>query len=265
MRQVLFILKNNMLIEFCLPIKDEEKILEDSLKNLLNYLESANFSFSWKIIGVVNGSTDSSADIVKTLENKFPEKIKYFEMKAPGRGRALKSYWRLSRADILAYMDADLAVSLGNIKSLIQPLISGEAEVVIGSRLASGAIIERSFLRELTSRGYNIFSQIILGHRISDLQCGFKALNRRVFTKLDQYLIDDYWFFDTELIILAKKFNYFIKEVPVNWQENRLGARKSTVKIVRDSWRFVVRSLSFRRRLRQIMKHRGNELIPPAH
>ena len=247
-----------MLVDFCLPIKNESLIIENSLNKLLAYCEKENFSFSWRIIGVINGSNDNSIDILKNFKERYPEKVDFIELSEPGRGRALKKYWLISSADILSYMDADLAVSLDNLSALIMPLVNNEADLAIGSRLSNGSEIKRSIFRELVSQSYNLLSRILLNHKIADLQCGFKAIRSETFKKIYPYLIDNYWFFDTELVILASRFKYRIKEIPVDWQENRYVKRPSTVKVFHDSLLFVKNLTNFRKRLKNIKIYRDN-------
>jgi len=241
-----------MLVDFCLPIKNESLILENSLNRLLSYCEAANFDFSWRIIGVVNGSNDASTDILREFKRRLPDKIDWMEISEPGRGRALKKYWLLSSADVLSYMDADLAVSLDNLEALVAPLINNEADVVIGSRLSAGSAIKRSLFREFFSRSYKLFSRLILKHRIDDLQCGFKAIRREAFLQVYPHLRDDYWFFDTELVILALILSLRVRQIPVDWQENRYQKRSSTVKIFQDSLFFIRDLVMFRHRLKSL-------------
>ena len=247
-----------MLVDFCLPVKNEEKILRHSLDRLLEYCRLAKFRFSWHIVGVINGSDDSSLDIFKEYANRYPDEISWFEVKEAGRGGALKKYWSLSQADILSYMDSDLAVSLDNIPALINPILDGERDLVIGSRLLAGAELKRSLGREIISRAYIFISRLLLQERVSDYQCGFKALRRDTFNKLKPFLQDNYWFFDTELIVLAKRLNYRVQEIPTNWQEARYGRRPTTVKLVRDSLIFMKNLWFFRQRLKHVIKYPDN-------
>ncbi|MCX6794997.1 MAG: glycosyltransferase [Candidatus Falkowbacteria bacterium] len=247
-----------MLVDFCLPIKNEALILEVSLNKLLTYCGRAGFSFSWRIIGIINGSSDTSADILWDFKRRWPGQIDFIEVVEPGRGRALKRYWSTSTADVLCYMDCDLAVSLDNLPALIMPLINNEADLAIGSRLTSGAAVKRSLFREFISQAYNLLSRFLLNHKIADLQCGFKAVRRETFQRVRPYLVDDYWFFDTELTLLALRFGFRVRQVPVDWRENRYQRRPSTVKIWRDSWDFLKNLIAFRRRLKKIKKYPGS-------
>jgi glycosyltransferase involved in cell wall biosynthesis len=203
---------------------------------------------------VVNGSSDGSRKIGDELSAREPQSIKVVEFPEPGRGRALKRYWQQSSADIVAYMDADLAVALDDIPLLVGPIISGEADLVFGSRLLKNSKTERSFIRELTSRSYILLSRLILGHKFSDVQCGFKAVRRPAFAKVAPYITGDFWFFDTELIMLAKLFGYRLKEIPVDWRENRFGKRATKVKLIGDSITFFRNLWPLRRRLKKIKK-----------
>jgi len=228
-----------MLIEFCLPIYNEEKILKNNILKLLNFCEEKKFSFTWKIILIINGSSDKSLEISKNLKVSNPEKIDFVNYIEGGKGNAIKKYFDSSQADVLSYMDVDLAVSLDDLENLINPIIKKEAQIVMGSRLLPDSITDRNFLRELSSQTYNLISKIILGHNFSDLQCGFKAMEKSTFQKISPYIQNKNWFFDTEIITYARKFNFKIKEIPVDWSENRYEDRKSKIKIFKDGFKFL--------------------------
>ncbi len=235
-----------MLIEFCLPAYNEEKILKNNILQLLQYLKQQGFNFDWKIIILNNGSTDNTDKICLELEK---ENIKTEYIKSPGKGRAIKTYGLNCQADILVYMDIDLAVSLYNIPDLIKPIIQEGFDLVIGSRLLPNSKTERSFLRSFSSKSYNLLSKIILRHNLSDLQCGFKAIKVNKFKQLMPRIQSNEWFFDTELIAFANHFGRKIKEIPVDWQENRYEARKSKINLARDSMKFIVNLIKLKLRL----------------
>jgi glycosyltransferase involved in cell wall biosynthesis len=241
-----------MKVEFCLPIYNEAKILADSSQKLYDFLLAQNFPFDWQIVIVINGSSDSSPLIAEQLSAKYPQKIKFVSIDKPGRGQALKHYWLTSPADIFVYMDIDLAVSLEAIPRLIQPLLDNSSQLAVGSRLLPDSQIERSFIRELSSQTYNFCSRLLLGHRLSDMQCGFKAITKSAFLIIAPHLQDPHWFFDTEMIIISLAAGYQIKEIPVNWQENRYDKRKSKVKLLHDSSKMFHNLIKLRLRLPHI-------------
>lgn len=237
-----------MKVDFCLPIYNEEQVLKENALRLLSYCRRAGFGFDWHIILIINGSVDRSLAIAKELEASDGAFV-VIESEQPGRGRALKSYWLKSDADVLSYMDMDLAVSLDDIPGLVGPIIEGRCDLVVGSRLLVGSKIERSLIRELTSQSCHLISRLILGHKFSDLQCGFKAIRRESFRAIAPKLLDPGWFFDTELGVFSQRADLRVVELPVDWSEERYDSRKSKVRVFRDTVRFLYNFLKLRQRL----------------
>ena len=249
-----------MKVEICLPIYNEEKILEKNVNTLINYCLEKNFGFDWKIVIVINGSKDGSLKISQSLKEKFPALIDYVNFEDPGRGQALKKYWGKSEADIVTYMDIDLAVSLNHLDDLIWQIIEDQTDLTIGSRLLPESKIKRSFIRELSSQTYNFLSRVILGHNFSDMQCGFKAIRKKSLEKIIEHLQEQKWFFDTELILFAKQNGLRIKELPVDWSENRYDERKSKVNLLKDSLKFFYNLIRLKGRLIKTKK-RKNKIV----
>lgn len=237
-----------MKIDFCLPTHNEEKILEKNTLKLLDFLQNQNFNFDWEIIILLNGCNDFSLEITKKLTGQNA-RLKFLAYEQAGKGAAIKQGFGQSQADILVYMDIDLAVALEDIPKLIQPILDNQADLAFGSRMAAESNTNRSFFRGLSSKIYILLSKIILNHQFSDLQCGFKAINKQAFEKILPNIKDNRWFFDTELIIFAKKENFKIKEIPVGWEENRYDERKSKIKVASDGWIFFKKLIGLQIRL----------------
>jgi hypothetical protein len=91
---------------------------------------------------------------------------------------------------------------------------------------------KRSLKREVISRIYNILVKAVLSTRFSDAQCGFKALSRETVEAVIPQVEDQSWFFDTELLVLAEKRGYRIKDIPVVWIEDD----DTRVKILQTGW-----------------------------
>ncbi len=143
----------------------------------------------------------------------------------------VKYAWQESEADILSYMDIDLSTDLKALPPMIMAVIEGY-DVAIGSRQYKGAEVERSFKREAISRGYIWMLKLLLGFPFTDAQCGFKAVSKQLVKDLFPMIEDDEWFFDTELLYLAYRNGYKVKELPVRWIEDT----DSRVKIARTAW-----------------------------
>lgn len=219
-----------MKIIFILPTYNEEKVIESNTLKLLEYLEKNLKDYQWEILIADNGSSDQTVKIAQTLSSRFP-KIDFFHIPEKGRGYALKKAWAEYQADIFLYMDCDLATDLGAILPAIKAVAEEGFDIAIGSRHARGSHVTRPWLREITSRGLNIITKILLSTKINDVQCGFKAVNNRITKNILPKVEDNGWFFDTELLILAEKGGYKIKEIPVEWKESGEIKRKSRVKV----------------------------------
>lgn len=217
------------LVELVIPAYDEEKVLEMSVRRLHSYL-TANFPFRFIITIADNGSTDSTFAVAQRMSAEL-RGVRAVHFDRKGRGHALRQVWGSSRADVVAYMDADLSTGLDAFLPLVAPLLSGHSDLAIGSRLAPGSEVVRSLKREIVSRGYNMLLHIFLSARVSDAQCGFKAGRTDVIRALLPAVEDNTWFFDTELLMLAQRRGLRIAEVPVTWVEDP----DSSVDIVRTA------------------------------
>ena len=204
-------------VEIVIPVHNERFALEGSVRMLHGYL-SATFPFSWQITIVDNASTDGTLQIARRLMYELPE-VGAMHLPAKGRGRALRTAWSVSRAEVLAYMEVDLSTDLSALLPLVAPLMSGHSDLAIGTRLAPGARVTRSRKRDLISRCYNRVLHLALRAHFSDAQCGFKAIRAGAAAELLPLVQDGAWFFDTELLVLAQRRGLRIHEVPVDWVE----------------------------------------------
>jgi putative flippase GtrA len=202
-------------VEIVVPVRDEERDLGPSVRRLDAYLRTS-FPFTARIIIADNGSTDGTWAVAEALAAEL-DLVRAAHLAESGRGRALRSIWASSDAEVLAYMDVDLSTDLNALLPLVAPLLSGHSDVAIGTRLARGARVVRGPRREIISRGYNLLLHATLGARFSDAQCGFKAISRARAQVLLPLTKDTSWFFDTELLILAQQAGLRIHEVPVDW------------------------------------------------
>ena len=148
------------------------------------------------------------------------DRVRAVHLDQKGRGRALRSAWSTSDAAIVAYMDVDLSTDLDALLPLVASLVSGHSDIAIGSRLAPGASVARFPKREFISRAYNFLLRAVFATPVRDAQCGFKAVRADVARRLLPEIEDDGWFFDTELLLLARRNGLRIHEVPVDWVDD---------------------------------------------
>jgi putative flippase GtrA len=205
-------------VEIVVPVRDEARVLELSIRRLHEYLTSS-FPFTFRITIADNGSNDGTWTVARELAHDLPS-TRAVRLDLPGRGRALNAVWSESDATVLTYMDVDLSTDLAALLPLVAPLLSGHSDLAIGSRLIRGARVVRGPKREVISRCYNALLHAVLRARFSDAQCGFKAIRADRARELLPLVHDPNWFFDTELLVLAERMGLRIHEVPVDWVDD---------------------------------------------
>jgi putative flippase GtrA len=249
-------------VDIVVPVRNEECDLAPSVRRLVSYLREG-FPFTARVTIADNGSTDGTWAIAGRLARDFDE-VRAVRMEQPGRGRALRSVWSQSDAEVLAYMDVDLSTDLNALLPLVAPLLSGHSDVAIGTRLARGSRVIRGPKRELISRGYNLLLHACMGARFSDAQCGFKAIRRDQARALLPLTRDTGWFFDTELLVLAERAGLRIHEVPVDWVDD-LDSRVDVVATALADLRGMVRlGGGFARGTIKVPQLRGSALASPS-
>ena len=219
-------------VEFVIPVLNEERALPVCIERLHGFLGETMQAYDWRIVVADNGSTDRTPAVCAELSSKH-EGVGYLRLEQRGRGRALRTAWLASDADYLCYMDVDLSTELEAIPPLIDSLATGGFDLAIGSRLDKGSnVIGRTLKREVVSRCYNLIIRSMFFVRFRDAQCGFKAISRSAARDLAPLVLDNGWFFDTELLILAEKNDYRIFELPVRWTDDP----DTRVKIVKTAY-----------------------------
>ncbi len=189
------------------------------IEALHSYLSREMAGYQWRILIADNGSIDCTLDVARDLSAKH-SCVEWIHLDQKGRGRALHKAWTESEADIMCYMDVDLSTRLDALPELARSIEEGW-DVVIGSRLTKESRVERRTLkREVLSRGYNLLIKSMFWTRFSDAQCGFKAISRKVAQELVPLIEDKAWFFDTELLIIAEKNGYLIRDIPIHWVDD---------------------------------------------
>ena len=161
-------------IEIVLPVYNEETALAASVPRLHDHLGD-ELPFAWRIVIADNASTDETPRIAAELAAGLPG-VAALRLAEKGRGRALRAAWLASDTDVLGYMDIDLSTDLRAVLPLVAPLVAGHSDLAIGTRLARGSRVVRSFRREVIFRAYNQILRLALRARFSDAQCGFKAI-----------------------------------------------------------------------------------------
>jgi len=217
-------------VDLVVPVLNEAHVLEKSIKTIREFLRT-KFPFPACIVIADNGSRDGTGDIAQQLAARY-EDVSCLLIPEPGRGRALRQAWTGSTADIIAYTDVDISTELEALEKLCRAIAEEGYDLATGSRLLVDSQVNRGPRREIVSRLYNLFVKLVLFTKFSDAQCGFKAVSRRVADEVAPLARDNGWFFDSEMLVLAEKSGFKIKDVPVRWTDDD----DSRVKIIPTAW-----------------------------
>ena len=207
-------------VDVVVPVYNEERALPQSIPVLRDFLSGPSFPFEWRIVIADNASVDNTPAAGQQLAASNSGKVEYVRIERKGRGFALKQTWLASPMDIVSYMDVDLSTGLEAFPALVGAIANDGYDVAVGSRLARKSQITRSLKRRVLTRGYNTLIKTMFRTHFDDAQCGFKAVNRQAAQSIVPLIEDNNWFFDTELLILAEKMGYRVKNVPVKWVED---------------------------------------------
>jgi len=200
--------------------------------------------YTAEVIVVDDGSTDATVESVRAAAAGDP-RVRIIENPHFGKGYTVRTGMLAAQGDIALFTDADLSTPIEEIERLL-PYFEQGYDVVIGSREGGGRNqrIGEPFYRHLMGRVFNMIVQLVAVRGVQDTQCGFKAMRREVAHDLFARLrLHDgrskpvrgsmVTAFDVELLFLALKRGYRIKEVPVEWHYSN----ESKVNPLKDSWR----------------------------
>jgi glycosyltransferase involved in cell wall biosynthesis len=225
-------------VSVVLPALNEADIIEDAVEALSQALKA--YGCTYEIIIAEDGSTDGTDQKAALLAKKLPYVRHLHGEKRLGRGKALKNSFKQSSGKTLIYMDVDLATDLKHLGPLIDSVSKEGYQLATGSRMLSESKVKRTWTRGLASKAYNFMVRIILGSKVKDHQCGFKAFQREPLLQLLDEVEANHWFWDTEVIVRAQRKGHKVKEIPVEWSSGR----ETKVKLLKDSfdmgWQILV-------------------------
>ncbi|MCX7944799.1 MAG: glycosyltransferase family 2 protein [Deltaproteobacteria bacterium] len=207
---------NKIDISIVIPVYNEESILHKSIEELHSMM--VGFGRNFEIIISENGSKDKTREILEELCKKFKE-VRYLTSENPDYGAALKKGILAAKGDIVICDEIDLGI-YNFYKSSIQILANDEADLVIGSKLLSGARDERPFLRHLATIIINLLLRLLLGFKGSDTH-GLKSFRREKLLPIVNKCLVTKDLFASEFVIRAERENIRIKEIPLDVKEKR--------------------------------------------
>lgn len=184
-----------------------------------------------EVIVVNDGSTDSTAQLVRDFALHSPE-VRLLENPGNrGKGYSVRAGFLQAQGDVVMFTDSDLSAPIEEAERLFAA-IAGGADISIGSRwLESGRQTHRQpFYRQFFGRCFNLVCRMVMNLPFADTQCGFKAFTHKAAQTVFQLQTIERWGFDPEILFIAIKRGFKIVEVPVSWAHDE----RSRMSYLRD-------------------------------
>ena len=219
------------MVSVVLPAYNEANKLEGAITKISQALKATEYQY--EIVIAEDGSTDGTAERAEELAQKFPYVKHIHRDKRLGRGTALDNAFRQCSGKVFVYMDLDLSTDLKSLKPLIDAIVVEGCDFSTGSRMLPESKVERTLGRSISSKSYNFLVRHMLGSKVKDHQCGFKAFRKEAVLSLLGEVEATHWFWDTEILVRAHCHGFKIKEIPVEWTMGK----DTKVNLAKDSWR----------------------------
>ncbi len=197
-----------------IPAYNEEMNISDTLGDIKGYLDGKDFTY--EVIVIDDGSGDDTVMKARRFRDKL-DNLNVIESRPNrGKGYVLKKAIMEARGDYILFMDADNSTSIREMDSFL-PLFEKGFDIYIASRRIPGARVSMPASREVMGKVYITLARMLLGVKVSDVNCGFKVFRREAAREVFSRQTMDDWSFDAEVLHIAGKRKYSIREVPVRW------------------------------------------------
>lgn len=203
-------------LSIIIPVYNEEKRLVSGITKIIRFIDQQRFRVEFIVVN--DGSTDKTITLLQKLTHPSLRIISY--QKNQGKGYAVREGMKNARGSWCLFMDVDLSTPIEEFQKFLPHLKN--FDVVIGSRRTkdSAILIHQPLLRERMGAVFTYLSSTLLGVGVSDFTCGFKCFSRKATEQLFPLQRLRGWGFDSEIIFLAKKKGFLIKEIPVTWSND---------------------------------------------
>jgi dolichyl-phosphate beta-glucosyltransferase len=219
----------NKKISVVIPCFNEGRTIYQNIQEINRYLEK-NIA-AYEIIAVNDGSRDNTLEELQKIQKEVPLKI-ISHLQNEGKGKVVRDGILMSQNELVMFLDADLAIPIEELEKFLVEMDRGY-DLVIASRFVPGLKVLCPVLwyRKIMEKVFRLLRMAILNNwKVQDTQCGFKVFRASVARKIFPMSTVKRFAFDAEIIFIAKKFGYSIKELPVILQN----PERSHIRLFRD-------------------------------
>jgi dolichyl-phosphate beta-glucosyltransferase len=205
-------------LSLIVPAYNEAGRIRSTLDEFRKYL--SHESYSYEIIVSADGN-DGTRELVAEMARADRRISVMGSEQRGGKGRGIRLAVAKARGEIIGFADADNKTPIHELDRVLPWL--GKYDLVIGSRALQDSVVEKKqkWYRQVGSKGFWLVMQAVVGlPGIHDTQCGFKFFRGNVARDLFSHQKIDGYMFDVEILYLAHKSHYSIKEVGVRWRDD---------------------------------------------
>ncbi|HEX4310905.1 MAG TPA: dolichyl-phosphate beta-glucosyltransferase [Acidobacteriaceae bacterium] len=219
-----------------IPAYNESARIGPALGEVLRTLDEKRWSA--EVLVVDDGSSDSTAAIVESFAARDARVRLIRNGTNRGKGFSVRNGILHSSGNVVMFTDADLSSPMPEAELLFDAIRDG-ADVAIGSRWlqTSRQTIHQPLYRQFFGRCFNVVTRMIMRLPFADTQCGFKAFRRSAAQTIFQLQRIERWGFDPEILFIALKRGYRIREVPVTWghdERSRISYLRDGIKMLEE-------------------------------
>jgi len=234
-----------------IPAYNEEKRVPETLKSVVEFLQKQ--SYSSEVLVIDDGSKDKTVEVVKNIAaqsgvvtgaavgiQRF-EALQYPDKTNHGKGYAVRFGLMEAVGKYRVFMDADNSTTIEHVDRFFPYFKEQDFDVVIGSRHLSDSDVEihQAWYKELAGQMGNLLIRMMAVRGIHDTQCGFKMFTGKAVETICPRLTIDRWGFDVEILAVAQRLGFKMKEAPVVWlnDPNSRVSAKAYVEVLGEVFR----------------------------
>ena len=228
------------LLSIVIPAHNEEHRLPPSLAKIDAFLKTQ--AFEAEIVIVENGSHDRTTEVAQAFAETHPY-VRVMSVTTRGKGLAVKAGMLAAHGEYRFICDTDLSMPIEEIVKFLPPFSDGY-DISIGTREGDGAKrIGEPEYRHLMGRLNNLIIQLSAIRGFEDTQCGFKMFSAAAAEDLFSVQQMTGIGFDIEILFIAKRRGYKVREVPITWYfdpDSRMKLVQDSLKLLTEIWQIRV-------------------------
>jgi len=213
-------------ITVAMPAYNEAENIQDMVKDVIQVMDT--LVDDYEVVVVDDGSRDATAEVVKSLEERYPQVRLVQHGENKGYGAAVFNGLTSATKELVFFTDADRQFDLQEIEKLLE--LIDKADLVVGYRSPR----RDPFMRKLNGWGWSMLVTLLFGYTARDIDCAFKLMHRKVIERIKEQVSSRGATFSAEFLVRAKRAGFRILEVPILGHRPRMagsqtGARSDVI------------------------------------